>query len=289
MKNSKLVVIVGETASGKSSLALKLARRFNGEVIAADSWTVYRGFNIGTAKPDKSDQEVTRHHLLDIADPQKGFSAAIYKDMANKTIEAVGKKGKLPIMVGGTGLYVDAVLYDFSFLPIGSAKEREILNQKTIPELLKIINKKKYDLAEIDINNKRRLVRLIESKGARPKQKNLRSQTLVMGLKPPRSILRANIERRVDNMFRSGLKTEVEQLVKTYGWEVEPMKGIGYREFRGYFDGQYSLAETKRKIVRSSLGLAKKQRTWFKRHPEIVWLSQPEAAEPLVKRFLSSV
>lgn len=289
MKNPKLVVIVGETASGKSALAMELARQHNGELIAADSWTVYPGFNVGTAKPSKAEQTEVPHHLIDVADPKKGFSAAAYKTLAIKTIENVSNSGKLPIMVGGAGLYIDAVLYDFSFLPAGDEKERQLLNQKTIIELLEIIKNKKYSLDGIDTHNKRRLVRLIESKGKRPKQKGLRSETLVIGLQPPKARLRTNIERRVENMFARGLKKEVAELARAYGWEAEPMKGIGYREFRGYFEGQYSLAETKRKITRSSLALAKKQRTWFKRHPEIVWVEHPEDAKELVKKFLGSV
>ena len=289
MVNPKLVVVVGETASGKSALALELARKFNGEIISADSWQVYKGFDIGTAKPSQQEQAETPHHLIDIRQVDEGFSAALYKDLANQAIAEIAQRGKLPILVGGTGLYVDSVLYDFSFLPAGVPGLREKLAQKSIPELLTMLEEQGIDTVGIDTRNQRRLVRLLETGGQRPHSGQLRDNTLVMGLKLPRAKLRAQIEKRVGEMFRRGLKHEVKALADKYGWGVEPMKGIGYREFGAYFEGKQSLSETKRKIVRSTLELAKRQRTWFKRHSEITWVEGPKPALGLAEKFLSSV
>src|SRR3989344_7153793 len=156
-----MVVIVGETASGKSALAIGLARKFNGEIISADSWQVYKNFNIGTAKPTVAEQQEMPHHIIDIADPTQGFSAAIYKILATQAIKDIAARGKLPIMVGGTGLYIDSVLFDFSFMASGDPKQRAVLQKKSNEELIILLGQKQIDLTGIDIHNKRRLIRLI--------------------------------------------------------------------------------------------------------------------------------
>lgn len=287
MSHPKLVTIVGETASGKSSLALKVAAQFSGEIISADSWQVYRGFDVGTAKPSPVEQSKIKHHLIDIRLPTQGFSAAVYKDLAITAINMVASAGKLPIMVGGTGLYIDSVLYNYSFLPAGTSKQRAQLQALNVDELLGMLDNTGIDTSGIDTRNKRRLIRLIESAGKQPSRSKMRDNTLVMGLKLPRTILRSNIESRVEEMFRNGLKREVEELMDRYGWEIEPMKGVGYRQFRDYFLGEQSLAQTKRKIVKATLELAKRQRTWFKRHPEIIWVADHDQALQIVAKFIS--
>ena len=210
---------------------------------------MYRDFNIGTAKPTKNDQIKINYHVIDVADPWEGFSAVVFKRLANTAINNIAEQGKLPIMVGGTGLYIDSVLFDFSFMPAGEPKLRAQLSKLSLEELLQVINHRRLDLTGIDVHNKRRLVRLIESEGNLPLKKPLRKNTLIIGLKLPRSKLRQRIEKRTDLMFKKGLKYEVEELSQRYGWDSEPMKGIGYREFKNYFDEQQSLAETKRRIV----------------------------------------
>lgn len=283
----KLVVVVGETASGKSRLAMELAKRFDGEIISADSWTVYRGFDIGTAKPSAEDQAQVPHHLLDIADPRFGYSAAEFKRRAVEIIDDVNSRGKLPIMVGGTGLYIDSVIYNYGFLPAGTSEQREQLNELTVKQLLAKIKAAKIDTKGIDLRNKRRLIRLIETDGKRPAKGKLRSNTLLIGIALPIETLEQRITERVDNMLKVGLKNEVKRLANQYGWDTEPMKGIGYREWRKHFEGKQSLDQTKEQIVRSSLQLAKKQRTWFKRNKSIHWLENAEQTLPIVQKFLS--
>lgn len=289
MAAQPLIVIVGETASGKSALALKIAKKHSGELICADSWTVYRGFNIGTAKPTAGEQREIPHYLLDIADPEEGFSAAVFKDLANNAISDIQSRGSLPILVGGTGLYIDAVIFDYGFLPKGDFNEREKLNGYPIQQLLEEAHSRNVDLEGIDIRNKRRVIRAIETNGQKPTKREIRQNTLLLGMKPSAEHLLDRITNRVDDMLANGLEQEVARLAEQYGWEVEPMKGIGYREWQDYFSGIQSKEITRERIIQASLGLAKRQRTWFKRNPQIQWCATTEQAEKLVHDFLNTI
>ncbi len=273
-KITPLIVIVGETASGKSALAMRLAKKFRGEIICADSWTVYQGFDIGTNKPTTTDQQQIPHHLLDIARPEDGFSAPEFKKKAVAAIDAIASRGNLPIMVGGTGLYIDSVLYDYTFLPAGKTGQREQLNQLTLDDLRLLAQSLRLDLDRIDTQNKRRIIRLIESNGQLPGRKPLRLHTLIIGCALPRELLQERIEKRINKMLAAGLEGEVRQLAARYGWEVEPMKGIGYHEFRAYIKGEQTLAQTQNQIIKNTLDLAKRQRTWFKRNNSIHWITE---------------
>lgn len=287
-KAPKLIVIVGETASGKSDLSMILAQRFNGEIICADSWTIYKELDIGTAKPTKSDREKIKHYLLDLKSPDDSFNAAQFKKLALRSIDKIAERDKLPIMVGGNGLYVDSVLFDYKFLPKGSEKTRKRLQQLSIDELVSIIEKRGYDLTGVDTRNKRRLIRVLESRGKRPERSaTIRKNTLVLGIKMKRSELRKRIEQRADKMFRDGLKYEVKRLSEKYGWDTEALKAIGYREFKDYFSGDISLQKAKQRIIRSTItNLAKRQRSWFKKNPHIVWIEDKEEAIGKVEKFL---
>jgi tRNA dimethylallyltransferase len=267
----KLVVIVGETASGKSALAMELAQEFDGEIICADSWTVRREVNIGTAKPTAEEQALVPHHLLDVAGPDEDFTAAVFKDLANWAIEDSSNRVKLPIMVGGTGLYIDGVVYDYGFLPAGDRRDREELNSYSINELLAKIDELGIDPGKVDKRNKRRLIRLIETNGAIPSKKELRENTLIIGLKVDREVLNERIAERVDSMIAAGLEDEVRGLVGRYGWDCEALKGVGYAQWKGYMEGHETLDEVRQKVIKSTQDLAKRQRTWFKRNKSIQW------------------
>ena len=284
----ELLVIVGPTASGKSELALKIAKHYRGEIIQADSWTVYKHFDIGTGKPTITQQKAVKHHLLDVRQATDGFNAPMFKQMAQQAIKDIQKQDKLPILVGGTGLYIDSLLYDFGFLPSTSGDDREVLNQKTITELLELASSRKIDLADIDIRNKRRIIRAIEAGGQKPTKKPLRSNSLIVGINPKPEELDMRIEQRVDRMLAAGLEKEVEQLAKKYGWEAEPMKGIGYREWQTYFAGGQTLEQTRARIISSTKNLAKRQRTWFKRSPDIQWFSSADEAYGFISSTLSN-
>lgn len=282
-----LIAIVGETASGKSAAAYHLAQLIDGEIICADSWTVYKGFDVGTAKPSAEEQATVPHHMLDVADPRDGFSAALYKDMANHVIADILQRGKVPILVGGTGLYVDSVLYDFSFLPSGSDAQRAELNELTIDALLTRINEAGIYTDGIDLHNKRRLIRLIETNGQRPGRSELRDNALYLGMSLPADELQARITLRVDSMIENGLEVEVARLAVEYDWDVEPMKGIGYSEWRDYFSGSRDFDTTRLRIISDTRGLAKRQRTWFKRNQSIQWCDDPSQIVDLATTFLN--
>lgn len=270
-----LIVIVGETASGKSALALALAQRFDGELICADSWTVRRELNIGTAKPSLADLVAVPHHLLDIVGPNEDFTAAVFKRLANEAVAEITSRGKLPIMVGGTGLYVDSVLYDYGFLQEGNRVERERFNAMSIEDILAEIAVRGISLGEVDVQNKRRLIRLLETNGAQPTRADLRHNTLIIGVQPERSELEQRIMYRVDTMLGAGLEAEVRALVERYGWQAEGLKGVGYAQWKDYIEGTESITETRRKIIKATMNLAKRQRTWLRRNKSIHWISTP--------------
>lgn len=284
-----LLVIVGETSSGKSTLALELARRLDGEIIAADSWTVYKGFSIGTAKPSEAEQLVVPHHLLDVTTASEGFNAVRFQQLALAAIADITSRGKLPILVGGTGLYIDAVIYGYKFLPPTSSHVRQELNQLSLDELLTRAVADGLDLSEIDIRNKRRIIRLIENEGRMPSKQALRPNTLILGLETPREELRIRIEERVERMIAANLADEVRHLAEQFGWEAEPMKGIGYKEWQAYFLGTQDLETTRQKIVRNTLDLAKRQRTWFKRNSSIQWINNRGKLQEVVALVTTSL
>lgn len=279
---SPLVVVVGETASGKTALSIELARRLTGEIICADSWTVREGVDIGAAKPTADERRQVPHHLLDVVEPCGDFTAAVFKRLANDAILDIDDRGKLPIMVGGTGLYVDGVIYDFDFMPAGDRTEREELNKLSIAKLLEKIEYSKLDLGDVDTRNKRRLIRLIETKGRKPTRQPLRENTLIIGLRTPREEIERRIIARLDTMLDAGLEDEVRGLADRYGWDCEALKGIGYAQWRGYFEGTRSLPETRSRIIKATFEYAKRQRTWFKRNKSIQWFDNPVDMEEVV-------
>jgi tRNA dimethylallyltransferase len=282
-----LIVIVGETASGKSDVALELAMKLNGEIINADSWAVYKDFNIGTAKPSDIDQSKVRHHIIDVAEPSNGFSAAEFKRLAFLAINDIYKRHKIPIIVGGTGLYIDSLIYDYSFLPPSTKSDREYYESLSLNVLIKKCHELGYDTKKIDINNKRRVIRLLENKGIYPTSEPLRENTLILGIEIDKNSLESNIYRRTQNMIKKGLEAEVRELAHKYGWAIEPMKGIGYREFRDYFEGNIDKQDLINQINKDTLKLVKKQKTWFKRNKSIQWLANREEFVEVATTFLN--
>lgn len=282
-----LVVVVGPTASGKSDLALLLGERLGGEIICADSWTVRKEVNIGTSKPDAEERERVPHHLLDIAEPCADFTAAVFKRLAVKKIDDISDRGVLPIMAGGTGLYIDGVIFDYNFLPGGDRTARQELSRMTPQGLVDLAQSRGLSVDSIDTRNKRRIIRLIETKGAVPSRGTLRPNTLIIGLRMDRVKLRERVECRTDVMIASGLEAEVKMLSNRYGWDCEALKGIGYIEWRAYFLGAQTLAQTRDKIITHTMQLAKRQMTWFKRNESIQWVVDPRQAVDIATTFLS--
>lgn len=277
MDPKKLVVIVGTTASGKSAAAMQIAQEHNGEIICADSRTIYKGLDIGTAKPSVADRAAIPHHLLDIVEPDQKFSVSQFQKLANQAIKDIQKRGKLPIMVGGTGLYVDSVIYGYSFRETNPVLRAE-LETLSVDELQKKILALGLDLPQND-KNPRHLIRTLETNGAEAQKQPLRANTLLLGIDCSTDVLKARITERVEQMIAQGLEQEVKGLADRYGWEAEAMKGIGYREWQDYFASPQTaqdLIKTKELIAKNTWQYARRQRTWFKRNKNIHWNSGPE-------------
>lgn len=285
-EHTPLVVIIGQTASGKSALAMKLAKQFGAEIIAADSRTVYKGMDIGTAKPGKEDRDQIRHHLIDVVAPDEPFSVADFQRLAQAAISDISSRSKVPFLVGGSGLYVDSVIYNFSFRQPADKAAREQLQSLTIAELQALLEERGIDLPE-NKENPRHLIRALETGGEVPQRSGLRPQTLVIGLAKDREELESNIRARVDSMVRDGFVEEVAQLAKKYGWDVPALQAPGYKAFRSYLAGQATLEQAKQQFIQYDLQYSKRQKTWFKRNPEVIWISNEAEAVDLVTTFLN--
>jgi tRNA dimethylallyltransferase len=288
---NKLLVILGPTASGKSNLAIQLAEIFNGEIISADSRQIFKEMNIGTAKILNSK---IPHHLIDFINPTESFSVAQYKKLAYQTIRNIQKRGKLPILCGGTGLYISSVIENWQFPKISAQnKLREELEKKSIQELLKIYTKLDPQGAEmIDSKNKRRLIRAIEVSSLSNKsfwQQRKKTKpffnALIIGLKLPKEELKQKVSKRTKKMIQIGLETEVKNLVSKYGW-IPSLQSIGYQEWKGYFNDKINKKEVQNLIELHTLQYIKRQMTWFKKMKEIKWIEDPKIAIELTKLFL---
>jgi tRNA dimethylallyltransferase len=264
------LVIVGETASGKSALAIELAERFDGEIIAADSRTVYKGMDIGTAKPSLEERARIPHYCLDLVTPDEPFTVADFKREAERAMEDIAARGKLPVLVGGTGLYIDAILYDFSFRAPGDKSMRAKLADLSVQELQERLLARGIPLPN-NPRNPRHLIRALETGGEKPLSRPINENTLVIGLKVEREVLKQRIRDRIGQMVEQGLVEEARRLGERYGWDVPAMQAPGYKAFRGYIEGSIQLEEAKRLFAWADLDLAKRQRTWFRRNKSIHW------------------
>lgn len=305
---SKIVVIAGPTASGKTRLAVSLAKQFRGEVISADSMQIYRGMNIGSAKPTEEEQEGIRHWMIDIAEPTEPFSVAEYVEMARAVTEDILSRGKLPILAGGTGLYLSSFVDNIRFT---QAETDVALREKLFAEAEEKGNVALHQkLAEIDPlaaekihpNNVKRVVRALElyySTGKTMSCQNEQSrqevspyEPLMLALETDREILYERINRRVDVMLENGLLREIAEL-KQRGMtaELQSMQGIGYKELLDCPNTEEALAEAVELVKKNSRNYAKRQFTWFRRDARYHWLDcmsehLEEKAAELVRHFL---
>lgn len=284
-----IIAIVGPTASGKTALAIDLAQRHNGEIICADSRTIYRGMDIGTAKPSIEEREGIIHHLLDIIEPNKSYSAQEFKVAAEELVEDISSRGKLPIIVGGTGLYVYALLYDYEFPAGGRSEERAAMEIRPLDDLVTELRDKDPELAaDTDLQNKRRVIRGLETVGLpRHKAAQLKSNILLMGLRPDMTTLDTNITQRTERMFQIGLVEEVAEISTNYGSEIEVLRSPGYAEIIDFLAGRVALEEAKDLIALHTRQLVKRQLTWFKRNSEIKWVETAEMGISLSEEWLA--
>lgn len=281
----KVIAVVGPTASGKTAFSIDLAKKINGEIISADSRLVYKGFDIGTAKPTKQEQDGIIHHMIDIVEPEFEYSAGLYKKQASILIEDISSRGKIPIIVGGTGLYIDVLLKNYNLPKIEPNPNlrkylSEFDNEELYKKLLKLDNKAQNF---IDKNDRHKIIRAIEIlENSQDKLENTRGfNELVydiewIGKNFDRKILYERIDKRVDMMMDFGLLDETKYLLKKHG-QIPNLTGtIGYREMLEYINGQLSLEESIIKLKQNTRNYAKRQLTWFRRNSDIKWDIYPE-------------
>ena len=290
---NEIIAIIGPTAVGKTALSFKLAERFQTELVSADAYQVYKGMDIGTAKATKDELATYRHHLIDIIEPNEDFSAAAFQEAARTTIEDLHERGKIPILVGGTGLYVQSLLEGYEFKAKRHSKEERQAASSRIAALSEdelkayITEKTGYeppDWHEL-LSNSHRLVRLVgaieKGDGAAAVMPQKAGGPLyhafVIGLSLPRQVLYERIKKRIDAMIEAGWIDEVQQLLQDgVSPEAQAMKAIGYKELALYLDGQLSLEAASELIKKRTRHFAKRQMTWFKRMPYIRWYEKDD-------------
>ena len=286
-RESLLVVVLGPTGSGKSALAIRLAQQFRGEIISCDSVTVYRGLDIGTAKPTPQERKLIPHHLVDVVEPGEPFTAGEYSRRAREVIAEISGRGRLPIVAGGTGLYLRALLEGLFPGPQRSEELRERLRSRATergsPYLHRLLRRMDPSAAtKIHANDEPKLIRAIEvclSSRARMSdlwkdkgRDRLRGYGIVrIGLNPPRDSLYCRINLRAQKMFANGLLDETKQLLERYG-AVPLLESLGYRQARQVLSGELTLEQAVAGAQQGHRNYAKRQMTWFRREPEVAWL-----------------
>lgn len=285
-KLPKIVVIVGPTASGKSALAVKLAKKVSGEIVSADSRLLYKGMDIGTAKPTKKEMAGVPHRLIDVVAPSKTLTLADYKRRAIRAIRAILKRGRVPVVVGGTGLYVRAIVENLEIPEVPpDPAYRAFLGRKGAAWILERLKKLDPDYAARIGPNPRYATRALEviratgkPFGAQQGKGEPLFDALVIGLDPGKKELDRRIGRRVDAMIKAGLVDEVKKLARRCSWDLPSMSGIGYHELKTYFEGKASLDEAVESIKTDTRRYAKRQMTWWRRINKVEWFDEPKPA-----------
>lgn len=293
--SKKIIVILGPTASGKSALSVKIAKKFNGEIISADSRQVYKGLNIGSGKITKKEMGGIPHYCLDIVSPKKIFTVADFKKHAERAIEKIFVKNKIPIIVGGTGFYIQAVIDNLALPEVRSDLElRKYLEKKTTEEMFEILRKLDPKRAQsIDRKNPRRLIRAIEIAKALGKVPNLAVKlpnwkVVQIGIKLSDEKLRKNINRRLVSRLKKGMIAEVKKLhAQGLSWKRMDELGLEYRYLAKFLKDEILKKEMIEKLKSEIWQYAKRQMTWFKRDKRIKWISTENQARKFIKEFLN--
>lgn len=302
---SKIILVVGATASGKSQVGINLAKRFGGEIVSCDSMQIYKDMNIGTAKVAPYEMQGIPHYMIDVVSADGNFSVGEYSNMANSIITDILSRGKTPIIVGGTGLYVDSILYPMTFggdkdVQIRQELEDELAlyGKEYMHSLLAKIDPE--DAEKIHPNNIKRVLRALEiyratgncKSNLQEKSKDLKYEACMIALNLDRTLLYDRINARVDKMMEMGLLKEIEELLsKGVDFENQSMQAIGYKEFKEFVRGEVSLEKTIETIKQNSRNYAKRQLTWFKKYDFAKWYSPSDSVEieNEVKEFLEGV
>ena len=301
----KVIVICGPTASGKTALSIELAKKINGEIISADSMQIYKDMNIGTAKPTEEEKQGIKHYLLDFVSPDKRYSVAEYKKNAKNAIKSILEKGKTPIIVGGTGLYIDSLIYEIEYNDIEIEENyRKELEEKIKEKGLKHLYEeaRKIDpkaTDKISVNDKKRIMRILEIYHATGKtkteqeiesrKKEVEYDYKVFAINWERAELYERINKRVDIMINQGLIEEVKEILGKYNCFPTAMQGLGYKEVVEYLDGNYTREEMVEKIKMETRRYAKRQLTWFRKNKQTVWLDGEDGMQNNLKIILEGI
>lgn len=286
-----LLAVVGPTATGKTELSVRAAQKLGSEIVSADSMLIYRHMDIGTAKPAMAERKGIPHHMIDVADPDEMYNVSIYSREAKKTINDIHERNIIPMLVGGTGLYIKAVIEGYNFSVAGSdrelrdklKKECELLGREALHERLKSIDPE--TASRLHTNDVKRVIRALEVyylsgktlSSSSGKSTETPYKLLMYGLNMDREKLYARIEERVDKMIRQGLVEEVKELLsRGYSEELTSMQGLGYKEIILFLKGKISLAEAVELLKKNTRRFAKRQLTWFKRDSRIIWIDVGE-------------
>lgn len=295
-------VIGGPTASGKSKLAVELAKKVNGEIISADSMQIYKEMNIGTAKVNKEEMQGVQHYLVDFVSPDERYSVSNFKKDAERAIEEILAKGKTPIVVGGTGLYIDSLIYGIEFQDEEVDLEyREKLNKIADEKGLESLYKKAQEIdpeamKKISINDRKRIIRVLEiyhktgktktEQEAQSRKNEVKYEYKVFAITMDREKLYERIEQRVDSMIEQGLIEEVKQILEKYHTFPTAMQGLGYKEVVEYLEGSCTKEEMIEKIKKETRHYAKRQLTWFRKNKETIWLDGEKSTDENVSIIL---
>lgn len=248
-ENTPVIIILGPTGSGKTGISIKIAKTIDGEIISADSRAIYKGMDIGTAKPTVEEMDGVPHYGIDLVEPDERFTVADWKQYTETKIADIKARGKVPIITGGTGLYIDALIYDYHFKGPTGAKIGDF-EQKSCSDRTEV-----------------------------------KGNFLIIGIKWPTGVLRERLKKRIDAMFSPELYAETEKLVQTYGWGSQAMKSDIYEYAYKYLEGELTLDEAKEQCFYEDWHLAKRQMTWFKRNKQIIWLNLEEIY-PFVLKYI---
>jgi tRNA dimethylallyltransferase len=283
---SKVLFIVGPTASGKSSLAMRVAREFDGEIICADSQTLRKDLDIGTAKPSIHDQAEIRHHMLDIIGPYDSFSVTNFQARAVKAIADIKNRNKLPIIVGGTGLYIDSLFYQYDLAEnIENDTYKVQLQTKSVEDLQELIYQEGFELP-VNSQNQRHLIGVLLRQNRSSENTTPMSGASIFGLLPDDDVLKERISHRVSRMFDNGFIEEVKQVIAAYGQPPEKLDAIGYPIVGQYLEQKIDLAAAKELFTRAHWQYARRQKSWFNRNKYIVWSGSSDEAYLKVEQLL---
>lgn len=305
MQKEKVIVICGPTASGKTALSIELAKKINGEIISSDSMQIYKDMNIGTAKPTAEEMQGIKHYLIDFVSPNERYSVADYKKDAKKAIKEIIQKGKRPIIVGGTGLYVDSLIYEIEYPNIEfdenyrNSLEKQV-EEKGLAELYKKAQEIDPEAVQkISKNDKKRILRILEIYHATGKNKTEQEKLSrkkeveydysIYALNWEREKLYERINKRVDIMIEQGLIEEVKEIYTKYDKFPTAMQGLGYKEVVEYLEKQITKEEMIEKIKQETRRYAKRQLTWFRKNKQTIWLNAQDKIQNNIQIILEGL